>query len=91
MDTLTFKKSSITIQKGQVVTLINDVAVAHIIANGTWDGSTPKPENEPGAPKLNNLQINGNDSGSIGPFNTAGTYQIYCTIHVGMKITVVVQ
>jgi len=27
----------------------------------------------------------------IGPFTTAGIYHIYCSVHVGMNLTVVVQ
>jgi plastocyanin len=86
-----FKVSSITIQKGTKITLINDDAPVHIIANGTWDGMVPKPKIEPGAPTINNLQVNGYGSSSIGPFNTAGTFQIYCTVHVNMKMTVIVK
>ncbi|BCL83097.1 hypothetical protein ccbrp13_55620 [Ktedonobacteria bacterium brp13] len=91
MDNLTFKQASITIQKGQVVTLINDAAVVHVIANGTWNGTTPHPGIESGAPTINNLQVNGNDTSAIGPFNTAGTFQIYCTVHPGMKMTIIVK
>lgn len=32
-----------------------------------------------------------NDSAAIGPFNTAGTYHLYCTIHQNMNLTVIVQ
>ncbi len=86
-----FKVSSITIKKGAKITLINDDAPVHIMANGTWDGAIPKPGIEAGAPKLDNLQVNGYGSGSIGPFNTAGTFQIYCTVHQNMNLTVIVK
>jgi Plastocyanin len=91
MDNLTFKQAAITIKKGEVVTLVNDAAVVHVIANGTWNGNTPHPGIEQGAPQINNIQINGNDAAKIGPFNTAGTFQLYCTVHLGMKMTVIVQ
>jgi plastocyanin len=91
MDDLTFKLSSITINKGESVNLINDAMVVHVIANGTWDGSTPKPKIEPGAPKIDNIQIGGNATTTIGPFNTAGTFQIYCTVHQGMKMSIIVK
>ena len=91
MDDLTFKLSSITINKGESVNLINDAMVVHVIANGTWDGSTPKPKIEPGAPKIDNVQIGGNATATIGPFNTAGTFQIYCTVHQGMKMSIIVK
>ncbi len=48
-----FVQSSITISKGQSLTLVND-------------------------------------SHMIGPFPTAGTYHLYCTVHPGMNLTVIV-
>ncbi len=35
-------------------------------------------------------QVNGGTV-EIGPFNTAGEFDIYCTIHVDMNLTVVVE
>ncbi|GCE03872.1 cupredoxin domain-containing protein [Dictyobacter aurantiacus] len=91
MDSTSFTQSSITIKKGEIITLINDDAPPHVIANGTWDDSTPKPAIEPGAPKVNNMQVDGFGSGKLGPFNTAGTFKLYCTVHPGMKMTVIVK
>ncbi|HEX4208514.1 MAG TPA: plastocyanin/azurin family copper-binding protein [Ktedonobacteraceae bacterium] len=85
-----FKVLSITIKKGEKITLINDSVEVHIISNGTWENSTPHPKLEPGAPKIN-IQVDGNSSRTIGPFNTAGTFNIYCTIHTGMAMTVLVK
>ncbi len=85
-----FLQSSINIKKGDMLTLIDDSSAQHIIQNGTWVGSTPKPGTESGAPTVN-VTLNGNDSATIGPFNTAGTFQLYCTIHLGMNLTVIVQ
>lgn len=90
MDSISFTKPSITIKKGESITLINDEAPPHIIANGTWDDSTPKPATETGAPKTN-MQVDGFGSGKVGPFNTAGTFKLYCTVHPGMKMTVIVK
>ena len=87
----TFAQSSITISKGQSLTLANDASDIHIIANGSWINSTAESRQEPGAPVVNNLQFNGNASHIIGPFNTAGTYHLYCTVHPGMNLTVIVQ
>jgi len=36
------------------------------------------------------LQINGNNA-QIGPFTTAGTFHIYCSIHPGMNLTITVK
>ncbi len=86
----TFIQTSITIHKGDMLNLVDVASSTHIIVNGTWDGTTPKPATENGAPVINKTYI-GNDSGAIGPFNTAGTFHLYCTIHPGMNLTVTVQ
>ena len=86
-----FAQSSITISKGQSLMLVDDASVVHIIANGSWSNGSAQPKQESGAPVVNNLQFNGNDSHTIGPFNTAGTYHLYCSVHPGMNLTVIVQ
>jgi plastocyanin len=91
MEAMSFTPEQITIKKGQSVELVNDLAIVHVIANGTWNGSTPEPKTETGAPKVDNLQVDGDATATIGPFNTAGTFQLYCTVHTGMKMTVVVK
>ncbi len=91
MNDTNFVQSSITIKKGDKLTLIDGVAVTHVIENGAWDSNgTAKPKLERSAPMVN-ATFNGNDSQTIGPFNTAGTYHLYCTIHPGMNLTVTVQ
>jgi plastocyanin len=86
-----FDQTEITIKKGQSVELVDDVAVVHIIQNGTWDSNgNARPGAEPGAPKAQ-LQFQGGDSNSIGPFNAAGTFHYYCTVHNGMNLTVIVK
>lgn len=90
MGNAAFLQPSITISKGTSFTLVDDVAVQHIITNGTWVNTTAKPAKESGAPAVN-ATFAGDDSSSIGPFTTAGTYHLYCTIHPGMILTVVVQ
>lgn len=90
MDATKFLQDSITIPKGASLTLVDDVAVPHIIQNGTWNNGTQEPKQEPGAPKVD-VQLNGSDTQQIGPFTTAGTFKLYCTIHPGMNLTVIVQ
>ncbi|MBV9259621.1 MAG: hypothetical protein JO215_16540 [Ktedonobacteraceae bacterium] len=85
-----FTQSTITIRKGSTLKLVDDGSFLHIIANGFWNGSTPKQASEPGAPAVHNEQVNGG-SISIGPFNTAGTFSLYCTVHQGMTLKVIVQ
>ena len=91
MNDTNFVQSSIAIKKGERLTLIDDAFTPHIVANGTWERGTAHPDSEPGAPLVKDLQINGNSSQAIGPFTIAGTYKLYCTIHSGMNLTVVVQ
>ncbi|GCE49695.1 plastocyanin [Thermosporothrix hazakensis] len=91
MTTNDFVQKSITIHKGESITLIADNAVPHYISNGTWNNGSAKPKAEAGAPTANNITINGNSTGKLGPFNTSGTFQFYCTIHPGMNLTVIVQ
>jgi len=86
-----FVQSSITISKGSMLTLEDDDATLHIIANGSWVNGVPTPASEGGAPSANNMQLSNNGSIHIGPFNTAGTYHLYCTIHPNMNLSVQVQ
>jgi plastocyanin len=93
MSDTNFVQSSITIKKGGSVTLVDDVATTHIIENGMWDPQTgtERPKIEPNAPKVD-VQIAGSgNQHTIGPFNTAGTFHLYCTVHPGMNLTVIVQ
>ncbi len=41
---------------------------------------------------VNNVQVNGSSiiSVEIGPFIEAGTFNIYCTVHSGMTLTITV-
>ena len=85
-----FIQHSITIKKGDSVNLIDDVASPHIIVNGSWVNGQQEAKKESGAPTINQ-SYKGNDSGPIGPFTNAGTFHVYCTIHSGMNLTIVVQ
>ena len=91
MNDTNFIQASLTIKKGERITLIDDSLTPHIIANGIWENGTAKPAREPGAPEVKDVQINGYSQDAIGPFTTAGTYHFYCTVHPGMNMTVVVQ
>jgi plastocyanin len=91
MEDNSFQQSSVAIQKGQSITLVNDSGVPHLIANGTWKNGSASAGKEAGVPSVDSVQISGNATQSIGPFNSAGTFQLYCTIHPGMNLTVVVQ
>jgi plastocyanin len=85
-----FLQPSVTIPKGSKLTLVDDVAALHILANGSWQNGVPKTTNEPDAPRVNNVQVKGG-SAEIGPFSAAGTYHIYCEVHQGMNLEIIVQ
>ena len=92
MGETTLIEPSVTISKGSSLNLIDDVAVLHIISNGSWVNGVAKPATEPDAPTVSNLQFNSvGQSMTVGPFNTAGTYHLYCSVHVNMNLTVIVQ
>ena len=92
MNDTNFVVPSITISKGSSINLISDTGVAHIISNGKWVNNIPEPATEPGAPVVNNLMFsNAGQSQAVGPFNTAGTFHLYCSVHEGMNLTVIVK
>ncbi len=87
MSASNFLQSCVNISKGSKVTLVDDVQVLHIITNGQWVNGTPQTTVQPGAPKIPNVSISGG-SADIGPFNTAGKFNVLCTVHVGMNLVV---
>jgi plastocyanin len=90
MGATNFDRTSVTLAKGSKLLLVDDGSFLHILANGSWQNGQPQTAQEAGAPAVNNVQVNGK-SIVIGPFNTAGSYHIYCEVHQGMNLTVVVQ
>ena len=92
MTATNFAQSNITISKGSSITLANDTSATHIISNGMWNGSSPQPKTESGAPVVSNMMFNSSgQTNTIGPFNSAGTFHYYCSVHVGMNLMVIVQ
>jgi len=88
--TSSFEQTCITLAKGTTLTVAQDQTSFHILDFGQWNGTTAQPATPAGAPTLKDLQLSG-ASVKIGPFATAGTYHIYCTVHPGMDLTVVVK
>ena len=82
-----FVQNCVNISKGSKVTLVDDVQVLHIITNGQWVNGSPQVSAQPGAPTIPNVNISGG-SADIGPFNTAGKFNVLCTVHVGMNLVV---
>jgi plastocyanin len=85
-----FVQNVVLVPKGSKLHLVEDVNTEHVLRNGFWkaDG-TPESSAEPGAPVVNVTVTGG--SVDLGPFVTAGVFHLYCTIHPGMNLTIVVQ
>jgi hypothetical protein len=89
MSPTTFVQNVVLVPKGSKLLLVDDGNYDHVLQNGFWEGATPHTRAEPGAPTVQNRNINGGPL-ETGPFPTAGIYHIYCAIHVGMDGTIVV-
>ncbi len=85
-----FVQNVVLVPKGSKLHLVDDTNSEHVLRNGFWkaDGS-PESSAEPGAPVVNVTVTRG--SVDLGPFVTAGVFHLYCTIHSGMNLTIVVQ
>lgn len=88
MSASNFVTPCVNVTKGSKLTLIDDVQILHIINNGMWDSSGNQvTTKEPGAPTISGLQISSGQA-QVGPFTTAGTFHIYCSVHVNMNLVV---
>jgi plastocyanin len=86
-----FIQDVVLVPKGSRLRIVNDGSVEHILQNGRWSANgTAQTVAEPGAPAVHNVDITGG-SVEIGPFPTAGVFHIYCTLHTGMNLTIVVE
>lgn len=86
-----FIQDIVLVPKGSRLRIVNDSSVEHILQNGRWSANgTAQTVTEPGAPAVHNVDIRGGDV-EIGPFTTTGVFHIYCTLHTGMNLTIVVQ
>jgi plastocyanin len=90
LDTASFLQDSITIKKGESLTFINETTSPHVIANGTWTDGAAQSGAESGAPPMD-LNIPAHGSATTPPFETAGTFKLYCPIHPNMNLTVMVE
>ncbi|HEV2238491.1 MAG TPA: hypothetical protein VGR57_17670 [Ktedonobacterales bacterium] len=87
-----FIPNIVAVHKGDMLALVGDSPAPHIIANGSWNSDNNKtlPGTEPGAPVVNSVTVN-NTTVKTGPWTTPGTYHLYCSVHPGMNLTVIVQ
>lgn len=90
LDTASFLQDSITVKKGEWLTFINETTSPHVIANGTWEDGAAQPGAESGAPTVD-LNIPAHGSATTPPFETAGTFKLYCPIHPNLNLTVMVE
>lgn len=87
-----FSQNSITLSKGEKLTLIESGSYHHKISDGSWVNGQPIFSQQTGQPYLRNWDVStAGASKVIGPFSTAGTYHLYCSIHTGMMLTIIVQ
>lgn len=84
-----FSTPTVHVAKGAKLLMIDDGNYEHNLSNGTWVNGQPQPENVTGAPAVKSVNINGTGKQvEIGPFTTAGTYHLFCSLHTGMTLTI---
>jgi plastocyanin len=86
---INFQPSSITIHKGESITLVDDSPEVHVIENGSWVDGMQRPHLEQGALKVD-AYMTTNQSKTLGPFTMAGTFHLYCSVHADMNLTIIV-
>lgn len=83
----TFEQPCVNVAKGASLKVVPAATSLHILTNGSWVNGNQQLAKEPGAPSINNVNLSSTPI-SIGPFNTAGTFHILCTVHPNMNLTV---
>jgi plastocyanin len=86
----TFMQSCVTVAKGASLKIVPAVTSLHILTNGSWVNGNAQLAKESGAPSIDNVNES-NAPVEIGPFTTAGTFHILCTVHPNMNLTVEVK
>ena len=89
-DATTFIQSCVIVAKGASLKIVPTVPSLHLLDNGSWVNGNQQLAKEPGAPSINSVTVQ-NDPVEIGPFTTAGTFHILCTVHPDMNLTVEVK
>ncbi len=92
MSATNFDQTIMVVSKGKSLKLVNDGNYTHIIANGSWSKGQAVVRHKINQPVVNDMEVVGpGKSLIIGPFTTAGTYYLFCTVHPGMNLTIVVR
>jgi len=87
----TFAQSSVTVPVGSKLLLADDAGDLHILDYGAWQNGSAHGAGQPaGAPPLHDLRIEGGTV-ELGPFTAPGTYDVYCVLHPGMNLRIIVQ
>jgi plastocyanin len=81
-----FATDKVTVHRGDSLLFVNNSRYMHIIGPGR-DGIL---YDEDGSPMDYRLLMPTNDTYTIGPFNTVGTFNITCSMHPEMTVVVVV-
>jgi len=86
---LAFEPAAVQIAAGSSVTMRDAPDdVPHVLANGSWEDNGPAPAEAPGAPALEDVEVEDGQTLVVGPYDEPGTYPVFCTIHPGMEMTV---
>src|SRR5258707_3655503 len=86
-----FAPDIVALHKGDRLIIVDDGPVPHTLTNGSCSADHPPlPGVEPGAALGNDVPLD-HQPVPTGPTTQPGTYHLYCTIHPGMNLTVVVQ
>jgi|SRR5579859_947055 len=86
-----FSQSSISLTKGQSLTIVDSGAYHHNLSMGQWVNGVPDIQSQPGAPTLVNKDLNASGATFIlGPFTTAGTFYLLCSLHHNMQLKIIV-
>jgi plastocyanin len=82
-----FMQSTVTLHRGDRLTLVNDSHFVHVIGPG-FDQHVYSPQR--GDPVLGFILMQTNDVYTSKPWMTPGTYYLTCTVHTRMNLKVVV-
>lgn len=86
-----FSQSSISLTKGESLTIVDSGTYHHNLSMGQWVNGQPVLQNQPGAPTLVNKDVNAAGATVIlGPFTTAGTFYLMCSLHHNMQLKIIV-
>lgn len=86
-----FSQPTISLKKGDSLTLVDSGSYHHNLSMGRWINGHPILQTQTGAPNLRNKDVNGSGvTVIVGPFNTAGTFYIICSLHHNMQLKITV-